>query len=459
MVERSEGGMPRLRHVKQTGLSPFQLLVLFYFSAVTVSAILISLPYAHKPGVDFSLMDGIFTAVSAISVTGLTIVPIADTFSVAGTFVLLFVIQIGGIGLMTMSTFLWLILGKKIGLKERQLIMADQNQSALAGLVNLIKQIFYLILAIELIGFLILGTYYLAYFPTAKEAYYQALFATISATTNTGFDITGQSLLPFAHDYFVQFIHMSLIILGAIGFPVLIEVKRYIQHRGSPLPYRFSLFTKLTTSMYFALVVIGFILILFIEQNNFFIDKSWHETIFYSLFQSVTSRSSGLATMNVDDFSLATKLVLSGLMFIGASPSSVGGGIRTTTFAIVLLMIYFFAKGKGSIKIFNREVHQEDVMKAFVVMSVAILLFTVAVIILSITEQFTLTAIIFEVASAFGTCGLSLGITSDLSTVGKIVIMILMFIGRIGLVTLLFLIRGKTIKENIHYPKERVIIG
>lgn len=440
--------------------SPFQILVLFYFAAVSISAFLLSLPIFHQPGVDFSMMDAIFTAVSAVSVTGLTVVSIVDTFNPLGTFVLLFIIQIGGIGLMTISTFIWLILGKKIGLKERQLIMADQNQSSLAGLVELMKQILYLILAIEAVGFFILGTYYLTYFPTAAEAFYHAMFATISATTNAGFDITGQSLIPFAHDYFVQIVHMMLMILGAIGFPVLIEVKRYFQHRRKhAYPYRFSLFAKLTTSTYFILVIAGFLLFLLIENDGLFAGKVWHDRLFASLFQSVTSRSSGLTTFDVSELTLASQFVLIILMFIGASPSSVGGGIRTTTFAVILLAIYFFAKGRNSIKVFHREIHHEDVTKAFVVASVAILLFVSSVCFLAYTEPFTLTEIMFEAASAFGTCGLSLGITPELSTSGKIVIMILMFIGRIGIVTLLFLIRGKGIKEPYHYPKERVIIG
>lgn len=440
--------------------SPFRLLVLFYFVAVSVSALLLSLPIFHQPDVDFSIMDGVFTAVSAVSVTGLTVVSIVDTFNTLGTFVLLFIIQIGGIGLMTISTIIWLIFGKKIGLKERQLIMIDQNQSSLSGMVELMKQILALILMIETVGFLILGTYYLTYFPTAKEAYYHALFATISATTNTGFDITGQSLIPFAHDYFVQIVHMALMISGAIGFPVLIEVKRYIQHRSKYAhPYRFTLFTKLTTTTYFILVLVGFVLFFIIEKDAAFSDKAWHDRVFTSLFQSVTSRSSGLMTFDVSELTPASQFVLMILMFIGASPSSVGGGIRTTTFAVILLAIYFFAKGRNSIKIFHREIYHEDITKAFVVAAVAIILFASSVCFLAYTEPFTLTEIMFEVASAFGTCGLSLGITPHLSTSGKIVIMILMFIGRIGIVTLLFFIRGKGIKEPYHYPKERVIIG
>lgn len=163
--------------------------------------------------------------------------------------------------------------------------------------------------------------------------------------------------------------------------------------------------------------------------------------------------------MDVAEFYEPTQLFLSILMFIGASPSSVGGGIRTTTFAIVILTIYTFARGRHSIKIFHREIDPEDMLKSFIVMTVALMLTGSAVIVLSYTEPFSLTAIIFEVCSAFGTTGLSMGITADLSTVGKLIIIFLMFIGRIGIFAFLFLIRGKEGQENYHYPKERVIIG
>ena len=444
---------------KSIQLSPFQLIVFFYFSTVTLSAILLSLPVAHKPETEWSFIDALFTAVSAVSVTGLTVVSTADTFSTTGIFLLAIVLQIGGVGIMALSTLVWLLFGKKIGLKERQLIMADQNRMALAGLVRLMKQILILILLIELIGTLILGTYFLTVFPTWQEAFYHAFFAAVSATTNAGFDITGASLEPFAHDYFVQFIVILLIILGSIGFPVLIEVKDFLMNKKSDLPYRFSLFTKLTTVTFFSLVAVGFLLILFLELNHFFKGQTWHEVLFFSLFQSVTTRSAGLSTMDVGEFSEATQLVLSFLMFIGASPSSTGGGIRTTTFAIILLAIFFFAKGNESIKVFNREIHHEDIIKAFVVLSVAILLCATAVVMLALMEDLPLISIIFEVSSAFGTCGLSMGITDDLSTTGKTIIMFLMFFGRVGLVPLLFLIRGKGVSDKYHYPKERVIIG
>ncbi len=448
-------------HTKRSmSLTSVQLIVLYYFSAVTIATLLFSLPISLQPGVEWSFIDALFTAASAVSVTGLTVVDTASTFSVPGVFILAFVLQFGGIGIMTFSTFIWLLLGKKIGLKERQLIMTDQNQPVLSGLVRLMRNILGLIITIEAVGALILGVYFLNYFPTWQEAFLQGFFASVSATTNAGFDITGSSLVLFANDYFVQFVNMVLLILGAIGFPVLIEVKEYLFSKKEDLyEYRFSLYTKLTTATFFSLVLVGAILIMLLEYGYFFSDKSWHQSLFYALFQSVTTRNGGLATMDVSEFTESTQLVLSALMFIGASPSSVGGGIRTTTFALFLLLIISFARGKTTVKVFGREVYQSDITKAVVVTLVALSICFSAVIILSITEPFDLMSIIFEVASAFGTTGLSLGITAELSDIGKMVIISLMFIGRIGILSFLFIIRGNVIEEKYHFPKERVIIG
>lgn len=438
-------------------LTPVQLIVSYYFLAVTVSVILLSLPVAHKPGVKWTFIDGLFTAVSAVSVTGLTSISIADTFSVPGIFILAFVLQFGGIGVMTLATFVWLLTGKKIGLRERQLIMRDQNQTSLSGVVHMIKQIIILILLIELLGGIILGLYFLNYYDTWQEAFLHGFFTSVSATTNGGFDLTGQSLIPFADDYFIQFIVMILIILGAIGFPVLIEVKNFLFTKNKK--YRFSLFTKITTITFFSLVIGGAILIASIEYSYFYKGMAWHETFFYSLFQSTATRSGGYATMDVSLYTETTIIIMCALMFIGASPSSVGGGIRTTTFALNLLFLFHFARGNKSIKIFKRELHEEDLMKSVMVTMMAVIICFFAVLILSISEPFSLIEILFEVCSAFGTTGLSMGITPHLSILGKVVIMINMFIGRIGILTFLYLLGTKERKDNFHYPKERVIIG
>ena len=440
-------------------LTPAQLIVSFYLIAVLIAVILLSLPIARNPGVEWTFINALFTAVSAVSVTGLTVVNTAETFTIPGVFILAFLLQFGGVGVMALGTFIWLILGRKIGLRERKLMMVDQNQSNLSGIVNLIKQILVLILTIEFIGAVILGTYYLNYFATWQEAYFHGFFASVSATTNGGFDITGESLIPFAGDYFVQFITMLLITTGAIGFPVLIEIKEFVMNKKGR--FRFSLFTKITTLIFGILVAFGTIMIILLEFNDFFKGMAWHEAFFYALFQSVTTRSGGLATMDVSEFTMPTLLVMCGLMFIGASPSSVGGGIRTTTFALNCLFLYHFARGNKNIKLFRREIHEEDIIKSLVVLFLAIILWFSSVTFLTFTEggKFELIEIMFEVSSAFGTTGLSMGITPELSTLGKSLIICLMFIGRVGLLTFLFMMESKRKPPKYHYPVERIIIG
>ena len=242
-------------------LTPAQLIVGYYFLAVSISTVLLSLPVALKPGVEFGFMDALFTAVSAVSVTGLTVVSLPEVYNEVGYFILMFVLQFGGIGIMTLGTFFWLIVGKKIGLKERQLIMTDQNQSNLSGLVKLLIQIIQIFVVIEMIGALVLGIYFLNYFPNWKEAFLNGLFLAVSATTNAGFDITGISMIPFKDDYFVQFITIILLTLGAIGFPVLIELREFLSNKARTYKFHFSLFTKLTSVTFFSLIVGGTILI------------------------------------------------------------------------------------------------------------------------------------------------------------------------------------------------------
>lgn len=440
------------------GFTPFRVIVSYYFIAMSISFLLLRLPWVHKPGVEVSYIDSLFTAVSAVSVTGLTTINIADSYTTFGYVMLLVVLQLGAIGIMSLGTFVWLIVGKKIGMRERQLIMIDHNQSNISGVVNLIREIIKILFAIELFGAVVLSIHYLNYFDTWQEAVVQGVFGAISATTNGGFDITGLSLLPFHDDYFVQFITMLLIALGAIGFPVLIEVKAYLSRKNPN--FRFSLFTKITTSTYGLLFVVGALVILLLESFQSFKNMAWHEAIFSAMFHSVSARSAGLTTFDVTTFGESTNLFISFLMFIGASPSSVGGGIRTTTFAIAILFLITFARGKEHIQVFGREIYLIDVFRSYAVIILATFMVLISTIILLITEpKASLMQIIFEIASAFGTCGMSLGITSDLSSTGKVVIMVLMFIGRVGLISFLYSIGGKTKKTKFHYPKERVIIG
>lgn len=439
-------------------ITPFQILITYYSVAILISFLLLRLPGVHLEGVHVSFLDSLFTAVSAVSVTGLTTVTVAETYSSFGLAMILLILQFGAIGIMSIGTFLWLLFGKKIGMRERQLIMIDHNQYNLSGVVALIRQIAKLLFIIEFTGALILTVHFKRYFATWEESAINGLFASISATTNGGFDITGMSLQPFHHDYFIQFVCMILIFLGAIGFPVLIEVKAYLTKKDPA--FRFSLFTKVTTFTYVALFVFGSVVIFIIESFQSFKGMRWHEAAFSAMFQSISTRSAGLTTYDVTSFNEATQLFMSALMFIGASPSSVGGGIRTTTFAIVILFLIAFSRGQSEIQIFNREIHLIDVYRSFAVLIFAIIMVLGAAMVLFITESSaSMMEVIFEITSAFGTCGMSLGITGDLTAFGKMVIMVLMYVGRVGLISFLYSIGGSAKKKKYHYPKERIIIG
>ncbi|MBB5149258.1 TrkH family potassium uptake protein [Ureibacillus thermosphaericus] len=439
-------------------ITPFQLLVSFYFIAILISFLLLRIPAVYKDGKEVSIIDTLFTAVSAISVTGLTVFDISETFTNFGMIVLLIILQLGAIGVMSIGTFIWLLIGKRIGMRERQLIMIDFNQHHLAGVVRLLKEIVKILFIIEALGALILSVHFKRYFESWSEAFKHGIFASISATTNSGFDITGHSFEPFYSDYFVQFITMILIVLGAIGFPVLVELKHFLMKKNPA--FRFSLFTKITTVTYGGLFILGTLVVLFIESFHSLKGISWHEKIFVAMFQSVSTRSAGLTTMDIGMFNEATNIFLSFLMFVGSSPSSVGGGIRTTTFAIAILFLINFANGRKEIQVFGREICMDDILRSFVVIILALFMVMISTMILVVTEPHgTATQIVFEITSAFGTCGMSLGLTEKLSTAGKLVIMTLMFIGRVGLISFLFTLGGKAQNPKYRYPEERIIIG
>lgn len=438
--------------------TPAQIIVFYYFLAIAFSFLLLNLPGVYQPGVEVKFIDSLFTAVSAVSVTGLTPISIGGTYTTFGISMLMVVLQLGGIGIMSIGTFFWLLIKKRIGMRERQLIMVDHNQYSLSGVVHLIRQIVKIIFAIEIIGGLIFTLYIMRFYDTFGEAFLNGLFMAVSATTNAGFSLTDESLVPYFNDYFIQTGTMILIILGAIGFPVIIEIKSFLSKKEKH--FRFSLFTKITTATFGILLVFGAVMIFILESMNSFKGMAWHEKVFTSLFHSVSSRSAGLTTFDVTEFSEATDIVISTLMFIGASPSSVGGGIRTTTLAIAVLFLINFARGREVIHIFNRQIKLVDVFRSYAVIFLAVLMVMVSLIILLVTEPtIPVVSLLFEITSAFGTCGMSLGVTEDLSIVGKTIIMLLMFIGRVGLISFLFTLGGKTKKPHYHFPKERVIIG
>ncbi len=444
--------------------SSIQIIVFYYILMTVLSLVLFYLPIFREPDSHVSFVDMLFMAISTVSVTGLSTFDINSVFNDNGIILLEILFQVGGLGIMMISTAFVIFSKRRITLKQRQLIMTDMNQPRLSGIVRLIRITFAILIWFQLLfgTFFSIYFYYRGYFDRWRDAVFYGFYQAISAVTNSGFDVTGDSIKPFAHDYFFLILIMFLIFVGGIGFPVLMECREWLLYKRSnaKLPFRFSLFTKLAVLAFVILFVSGTVLIYLLEKDHLFQDSSMSVKWINSMFYSITTRNAGLQIHDLGDFQITTLIIFSLLMFIGCSPSSVGGGIRTTTVAIIGLYLYSFLKSEDNINIFGRRIEQDDVRKSVVVFMLSLGMCFFCIVFLSATEEQTLISIIIEVTSAFGTTGLSLGITGDLSVVGKITIAALMFIGRIGMLyTLMLFVPKETRDLGYEYPSEKIIIG
>ncbi|HBL6210972.1 TPA: TrkH family potassium uptake protein [Enterococcus faecium] len=444
--------------------SSIQIIVFYYILMTVLSLVLFYMPIFREPDSHVSFVDMLFMAISTVSVTGLSTFDINSVFNDNGIILLEILFQVGGLGIMMISTAFVIFSKRRITLKQRQLIMTDMNQPRLSGIVRLIRITFAILIWFQLLfgTFFSIYFYYRGYFDRWRDAVFYGFYQAISAVTNSGFDVTGDSIKPFAHDYFFLILIMFLIFVGGIGFPVLMECREWLLYKRSnaKLPFRFSLFTKLAVLAFVILFVSGTVLIYLLEKDHLFQDSNMSVKWINSMFYSITSRNAGLQIHDLGDFQITTLIIFSLLMFIGCSPSSVGGGIRTTTVAIIGLYLYSFLKSEDNINIFGRRIDQDDVRKSVVVFMLSLGMCFFCIVFLSATEEQTLISIIIEVTSAFGTTGLSLGITGDLSVVGKITIATLMFIGRIGMLyTLMLFVPKETRDLGYEYPSEKIIIG
>lgn len=444
--------------------SSIQIIVFYYILMTVLSLVLFYMPIFREPDSHVSFVDMLFMAISTVSVTGLSTFDINSVFNDNGIILLEILFQVGGLGIMMISTAFVIFSKRRITLKQRQLIMTDMNQPRLSGIVRLIRITFAILIWFQLLfgTFFSIYFYYRGYFDRWRDAVFYGFYQAISAVTNSGFDVTGDSIKPFAHDYFFLILIMFLIFVGGIGFLVLMECREWLLYKRSnaKLPFRFSLFTKLAVLAFVILFVSGTVLIYLLEKDHLFQDSNMSVKWINSMFYSITTRNAGLQIHDLGDFQITTLIIFSLLMFIGCSPSSVGGGIRTTTVAIIGLYLYSFLKSEDNINIFGRRIDQDDVRKSVVVFMLSLGMCFFCIVFLSATEEQTLISIIIEVTSAFGTTGLSLGITGDLSVVGKITIATLMFIGRIGMLyTLMLFVPKETRDLGYEYPSEKIIIG
>lgn len=446
--------------------------VVSYFLFLMAGATLLKLPISVQSGEELAWIDAIFVSVSGMSTTGLSTVTVVDVLTPFGQTVLAFILQFGGIGLIMFISTFWLLLRRKIGFRERNMIMTDQNQIGKAGIVKFIKNVLIMIFTIEIIGFILMSIILLVNHSdvfTVKEALFQAFFLTISMFTNAGFDISpdqvnAPSLFMYKNDYAMQTLAMTLMVLGAIGFWPLAEIRSYIQAKRKREKYDFSLFTKILVSMHLGIWIVSAILVYIVEQNGYLAnpDIGFFQGVYHALFMSLTTRNAGFATMSMNDMTDTTQVFFGILMFIGSSPNSAGGGIRTTTFLLTVLGFVSYARGRNQVIVGKRSIKADTVYKSLLVFIGATVLIVTGLFIMSISEQgqwYGTKELFFELASAFGTTGLSLGITSDLSTIGKLVLIVVMFVGRVGILALLLMFRGNRKPSNVQYPEIDMIVG
>lgn len=442
--------------------TPARILVIGFATVILIGAFLLTLPLASKDGQSLRFLDALFTATSAVCVTGLVVVDTGSHFTGFGQFVIILLIQIGGLGFMTFSTLVALILGKKIGLKERILIQESFNQFSLAGLVRLIRNVLLLTLTFEFLGGLILSIRFLFDYPVDRALAF-GFFHSISAFCNAGFDLFGQvfekftSITQYVGDWVVNLTIGGLIVFGGLGFPVIMELYKY------PKTRRLSLHTKLVLKMTIMLLLLGMILVFLFEMTNpkTIAGLNWNGKFLGALFQSITPRTAGYNSLDISQMKIGTWFIMIILMFIGASPSSTGGGVKTTTFGVLAATVLTTISGKEDTVIFERRIAKDLVYKALTICVLALSWVTVATLILSLVEPHPFIKLLFEVMSAFGTVGLSTGITPLLNDISRGVIAVTMFIGRLGPLTIMVALAHAKQNNQVDakYIEDRVIIG
>lgn len=440
-------------------LSPPQILVLGFAAIIMLGTLLLMLPISNADGKHLEFINALFTSTSATCVTGLVVRDTGLEFTRFGQVVIMLLIQIGGLGFMTMATLFAMVFKRKISLKDRLLLQEAMNQSTMEGIVRLIRKVLTYSLLIELCAALVYTIRWAFDMPVGQALYY-GIFHAVSMFNNAGFDLFGEyrSLTLFVDDPVVNVVTMFLIVSGGIGFVVISDLTGLRSNRKK---WKLSLHSKVVLSMTAALIVIGALVIFVFEFTNpkTLAPLGWGGKIWGSLFQSVTPRTAGANTLDIGALRQATQFFMIILMFIGASPGSTGGGIKTTTFTILVGAVLAMIRGREELVLFRYRLAQERIHKAITVTMFALFLIIAVTMILSATEDASFLSILFETTSAFGTVGLTMGLTAKLSVFGKVLISLTMFAGRLGLLTLAYALGPKKEKELYRHPEGKMIIG
>ncbi len=447
-------------------MSAQKLFVLSFVVLILSGTGLLMLPKMTVEGVNLHFVDALFTATSASCVTGLSTVDIATYFTLRGQIIIMFLAQLGGLNIITFATFFLILSKKSIGIKNQALIKDSLDERNFSDSMRLLKEIFYSTFIIEGVGAVLIffnwsnNTPFLDFY---QKAYY-SVFHSIMAFNNAGFSLFEGNLFNFycRNAYVLQFVITALIFLGGIGFPVIKDVLGdfFFKKKGR-INRKWALNTRIVVFTSLALIVIGTTFFMIFEWNNSLRDHTWGGKIIVSLFQAVTARTAGFQSVDFSILMNPTLILLMMLMFIGASPVSTGGGIKTTTFAVLVLSAINTIKGRERINVEHSQISNSAVLRAMTILLFSACFVILGTIVLSFTDpDKEMIGLVFEQVSAFTTTGLSTGITPDLSTGSKVTLIVSMFMGRIGLLTFGFALINKIKAEpDYKYPKARIIVG
>lgn len=439
-------------------LTQTQMIVVGFMLIILTGSLLLMLPWASRSHEVTPFLDTLFTATSASCVTGLVVVDTWSHWSMFGQVIILILIQVGGMGFMTLGVFMAILLRRRIGLKTRGVLQESINSLQIGGIVKLAKKIIQGTVFFESVGALILMYRFIPKVGMVRGIWY-GIFHSVSAFCNAGFDLMGyvepyQSLCGYAGDWLVNLTIMSLIVIGGIGFFVWddIATKKLKVHR-------YTLHTKLVLMTTLALIIGGALFFFFTEQSNVLRNMPFAERIWASFFQSVTARTAGFNTVDTGALTEGSKFVTILLMFVGGSPGSTAGGIKTTTLIVLLVCVRSNMRQEKGYNILDRRLDEEAVRKACTVMCTNLLLMLTATIVMLVLQPFALTDVLFETASAIGTVGMTTGITRSICSVSKAVLIFLMYCGRIGSLTFALSLRGNKHEPAVKQPVEQVMIG
>ena len=444
--------------LKNKSFSPYMTILLSFMVVTILGGILLSLPISMRYGKSVKLIDGFFIATSAICVTGLSSIDIGSVYNIFGQMVILVLIQLGGLGVITFTSVIIIMISKKIGYYTKKIVQEDINIDTTFKIEEYVKKVILSVIVIEFIGTFILFFEFIKKFGFLKAVYY-SFFHSVSAFCNAGFSLFSDNLYGFKNSFIINMTIPLLIFLGGIGFSTILNCYNVLRKKEK----RLTSTTKLSIKISIFLVIIGMVAMFILEYSNKSTigNLSFGQKLEASFFQSVTTRTAGFNTISILGLKRSTSLLFVILMFIGASPGSTGGGIKTTTIGLIILGTLATLKNKDTIEYDKRSVSWRIYSKAITVLFISLIYTTICVFLLILFERNkNLLDLVFEVFSAFGTVGLSRNLTPSLADISKFILIVTMFVGRVGPLTIALALSKSNLKKGRYtYPQENILIG